>query len=133
MTLRGLDQIDMFSTGSDHDHPKKSQASMDEDMPGYTDKEARLSQALKEKELDGHEQRKPKPIERARAYARSVAAAEGTVTADDIRHWCKRNDIEVGPWLGAVFRGKEWTQDGWTTSRDPKQHATGLRVWRHTP
>lgn len=93
-------------------------------------------EALKQAALDLHEENHPDKLERAREYAaalyhqRAEGDADAYVTADDVRRFCEREGIAVGPWLGSVFRGRHWSVVGWTTSSDPRQHGTGLRKWR---
>ena len=102
-------------------------------LPMFTEEDAREGVRRKEAELDKHELSKKERIRRARAYARWVSEGEGRVTADDVRAYCANVGIESGPWMGSVFRGKDWQHIGWTQSKDPVQHARSIRIWRYSP
>ncbi len=96
--------------------------------------------ALKEEALGGHEDRHPDKLALARAFAvseyyriarRTPLGQRPYVTSDHIRKFCDEHGIARGPWMGAVFRGSEWSVIGFTTSKDPIQHSTALRMWQH--
>lgn len=94
--------------------------------------------ALKEEALDDHERAKVKPLYLAREYVRKLFERRkklygdaARVSADDVREYCDFNDIERGPWMGAVFRARDgWVWDGITHSKDPIQHGAMLKLWR---
>lgn len=97
---------------------------------GYTDEEARVGWLRKEDALDGHEERKGDRLEEVREAMRHLSRRQGEVNADDARAYCDAHGIERGPWMGSIFRGREWRHVGWANSRDPVQNSRGIRVWR---
>ena len=106
------------------------------DMPLFDES---LSREAREEGLD----RAGSPLARSRflAEAQGVAAwlAEtGDVTADDVVRYYNNLGIdinlELGPAMGLVFRGSQWTWTGEVrNSSRVGRHAGALRVWRLRP
>lgn len=70
-------------------------------------------------------------VETMRSYAREFARKNVTVTSDDLRDYA--DEIGFHPhhknaW-GAVFRGDDWMQIGYTKSRRRSNHARVIGVW----
>ena len=93
----------------------------------------------KERELAAHEDRHPERMAATRDFARvhyeNQVAENGRsaayVTSDQVREFCDTVGIPRGPWMGSVFRGRHWRAKGFMKSKDPKQHAATIRMWRH--
>lgn len=96
--------------------------------PAFTDEEEEEGRARRDAVMAAHEENHTSDLERARAFARELARSRN-VTSDDVRAWADEVGVERGPWMGAVFRTQDFEHVGWTTSREPKQHARTLRVW----
>jgi len=89
--------------------------------------------AQKEAGLDKVEKNSERFVDVMRAYARVVARRPPwSVTSDDLRAYAHRCGLEPNhpnAW-GAVFRGAEWKQVGWTKSRLVSNHSRAIRIWR---
>lgn len=71
-------------------------------------------------------------IETARAGARMICRAKGSVTADDMREWCADRGLQPknkNAW-GAIFRGHEFVPVGFVISKQVSGHGNTIRVWR---
>ena len=90
------------------------------------------AQRAKEAGIAQAHEHSPTWVDLARATARDIARARGTVTADDVREVLYPMGIvpaHYNAW-GAVFRkGFRWT-GWWRTSRVVGGHGNQQRVWR---
>ena len=80
--------------------------------------------------LEGHEKSEPTWLDRARVIGRTLARAQGTVTADDIRAVMSDEPHHPNVW-GAIFKGSEWEPTGqFVPSKKASRKANPQRVWR---
>ena len=71
-------------------------------------------------------------VELMRSHAIWTCAADGSVTADDVRKYAREIDWQPDSpnAYGAIFRGKRWQCIGRKKSEAPSNHAREIRVWR---
>ncbi len=72
-------------------------------------------------------------LETAKRLAYDCALSKGQITSDDVREEAERRGIVLSfskNWSGSVFRGKEWEQCGFSSSRHSGSNGHLLRVWR---
>lgn len=70
-------------------------------------------------------------VETMRSHAREIARKNVTVTSDDLREIADRDNFHPhhkNAW-GAIFRGSEWMQIGYTKSRITSNHSRVIAVW----
>lgn len=89
--------------------------------------------AEKERILDLHEDRHPDTLDWLRREMRDRYFRTGVpVNANDAREVLAANGIDTGPWMGALFRTKEWENTGETAkSTAPGSHARILWCYRY--
>ena len=95
-------------------------------------KDLQEGKKAKERGLDRLEDSQGDFLTTIRAVARRIARQSGKVTSDDLRIWAREHNLapqHQNAW-GAVFRGSEWEQVGWTKSTVTSNHARSIRVWK---
>lgn len=68
----------------------------------------------------------------AQSYAKKIAVASGTATADDVARAMEVDGLTyscLGNAAGSVFRGMQWTGE-FVRSARVSTHARMIRVWR---
>ena len=71
-------------------------------------------------------------LEAMRGVARMICRQKGSVTADDLREWAARNDIQpshANTW-GAVFHRSEFEPSEFVVSKQIQGHSNRIRLWR---
>lgn len=93
----------------------------------------RFGQVMKDRALEGAEDRHASDLEAARMIRDRLVIERGVVTADDVRAVFEkhRGVTAWGPWAGALFRdgGYEPTGD-FKASVFATNHGAVIRVWR---
>ena len=70
-------------------------------------------------------------LDKADNMAQVIAAAKGTVTADDVTFAMGEPPSFVSPKArGAIFLRKHWERAGITQSKRPQNNASMIGVWR---
>lgn len=70
-------------------------------------------------------------LAKAREIAQMIAREYGQVNADQVGQELARLGIPTGPWMGSLFKGKEWEFTGqFVRSTRITNHGRLLRVWR---
>ncbi len=75
----------------------------------------------------------PNALTVARGYALEHCMRNGQVTIDDVTAALIKDGVELGNYLGSVFKGKRWKCIGFTKSKRPERHSGLIRIWTIVP
>ena len=94
--------------------------------------ELQLGKNLRDYGLDLVEANNMSWVERIRKVAQHISNQHGSVSADDLRRYAKKNNdhpAHHNAW-GSVFRGRGWLVIGRKKSTIASAHAREIMVWR---